>query len=656
MPNYPSEEIKSRLDIVDVIREYINLKPAGVNFRANCPFHREKTPSFIVSPEKQIWHCFGCGRGGDVLGFVKEMEGLSFVETLRLLAPKAGVELKRASATDVQLASKRNRLLDITKLSAQFYHKVLLEAPAGKPALKYLEKRGWSDETVKSWQLGYSPDTWDTLLNFLKSRGYSEEEIFLSGMSVRREGGGGYYDRFRGRIMFPIHDLSGQPVAFTARVSPEREATEVMGKYINSPQTLIYDKSKIIFGLDKAKSEIKAADLTIMVEGQADVITAHQAGYGNVVAASGTALTGEQVKLLKRFSNNLALSFDMDAAGEQAVERGTREALGAEMNVRVIEIPNGKDPDECIKNDPEEWKKAVTAARPVMLYHFDKVFSRLKTAEVADKRQAAGQLLPIIARLGSKIEQDTWLKKLAQAIDISENIIREMLVKHLQRPIGGEAAEAAEAAKPAEAPSRQALISQLIIALILKFPEHFTYVLNNLAPEQLFGAENQRLYKNIVGYYNRTTDNWTNGADSGDTFGESIPQSNTVTNQINYKEFRKWLEQEQDEPFLAFGDQNSQEDKPKDKISPAGGGIIVNLLDRLALLAEKDFYEHDSVTAQKEVIRAVAELKSQAIINQLKILEKEITAAEAAGDREQLKILLEEFKLLTDEQKTLGNI
>lgn len=646
----PSEEIKSRLDIVDVIREYVNLRPAGVNFRANCPFHREKTPSFIVSAEKQIWHCFGCGKGGDVLGFVMEMEGLNFVETLRLLAPKAGVELGRVKV-DSQLASKRNRLLDIVKLSALFYHKILLESPAGKPALAYLARRGFSEETIKRWQIGYSSDSWDTLLNFLKSRGYTNEEILLAGMSVKREGADGFYDRFRGRIMFPISDVSGNAVAFSARVSPEKEATEVMGKYINSPQTMIYDKSKILFGLDKAKAEIKNLDQTIIVEGQADVITAHQAGFTNVVGASGTALTTEQVKLLKRFSNNLALSFDMDAAGESAAERGTREALAAEMNVKAIELLSGKDPDECIRNNPEEWRTAVANAKPIMQYHFTKISSRLDLTKVEDKRKMEEKFLTLIAQVANKTEQSYWLKTLSHETGTPENQLNEQLIKILKKSSGNNFLSVSVQTTPAARKrTREELLSQLLLALAIKYPEHLLYILNNLLPEQLAGEENQALYKNLVVFYNRATDNWTNSADAGETFGEDNPQSNSVTNQIDYKEFKKWLSEEKSEPALVFGDGNNSESVRE----PANNQTI--LLDELVLLAEKDFFNQDSTAAKAEIIKAVAALKNYYLAERLRQIEKQISEAEKAGEKEQAQILLEEFKLLTEEQKDLGTI
>ncbi|MFA6551593.1 MAG: DNA primase, partial [Patescibacteria group bacterium] len=328
------DEIKSRLDLVEVIREYVQLKAVGVNFQARCPFHREKTPSFVVSPERQIWKCFGCGKGGDVFSFIMEMEGLSFIEALRELAPKAGIELKRHNPQEI---SKRNRLLDIMELAVKYYHKLLIEAPSAKPALAYLKNRGLSDDMIEKWQIGYSPESWDSILNFLKAGGYSEQEIFLSGLTVKKENANSYYDRFRGRIMFPINDYNGSPVAFSARVSPEREAAEKMGKYINSPQTPIYDKSRILFGLDKAKQFIRENEAAIIVEGQMDAISSHQAGVKNVVASSGTAFSAEQIKLIKRYTDNILFSFDSDAAGELATNRGEEAARDFVNQAQKIE-------------------------------------------------------------------------------------------------------------------------------------------------------------------------------------------------------------------------------------------------------------------------------------------------------------------------------
>ncbi|MBI2459355.1 MAG: DNA primase, partial [Parcubacteria group bacterium] len=524
-----SDEIKAKLDIVDVIREYIQLKAAGLNFRANCPFHREKTPSFMVSPEKQIWHCFGCGKGGDAFSFVMEIEGLSFVEALRLLAKKAGVVLKKVNPA---LTSKRNALLDILELSAKYYHKVLTGSPAARAARQYLRERDLTDDTIEKWQIGYSPDTWDSLANFLISRGFAENEIFLAGLTVKKEKTSGFYDRFRGRIMFPLHDINGSVAGFTARVMPEKEAKEKMGKYINTPATMVYDKSKILFGLDKAKMAIKAEDAAVLVEGQMDAIMAEQNGFNNVIASSGTALTAEQVNLIKRYSNNLFLSFDMDKAGDLAAERGIAQAMQAEMNIKVIEINGAKDPDQCIKANPDNWRQAVASAKPMMQYYFNKTFARLDLKDYEGQNQAEKILLPLIAKFGSKTEQDYWLKKLSQAIDAQENSLRERLneIVKKQNQVNSSAKFLNEAPKELSRlkPGREQMLSELLLALALRFPAHLEYIINHIGPDDLAGQANRLLYKNLIIYYNKLIDLWTR-------------QGGNFELAINYLNLKEWL-------------------------------------------------------------------------------------------------------------------
>ena len=642
-----SDEIKSKLDIVDVIREYIPLKPAGVNFRALCPFHREKSPSFVVSPEKQIWHCFGCSKGGDIFSFVMEMDGIGFIDALRNLAPKAGVTLKRQ---DPRLTSQRNRFLDVVEFSKNYYHKILLESQKAESARKYLAERGLTEETIDEWQIGYSPDSWDDLINLLIKKGYKENEIFSAGMSVKKEGAGRFYNRFRGRIMFPIGDVNGNTVAFSARVSPENEENEKMGKYINSPQTIIYDKSGIIFGLDKAKREIKKKDSMIIVEGQMDVITAHQNGYKNVVASSGTALTSEgdrdktqaelqkkQVDLLKRYSNNIFLAFDMDKAGEIAAERGIKEAMSAEMNTKIVLIPEGKDPDECIKNNKEGWEEAVKDAKPIMEYYFDKIFFNLDLDQVENKRKAVRELLPILFRLGNKIEQDFWLKKLSQTIDVREDVLRETLQKLQKAPktrkyenVSNEKKEVRQIKS-----SREDMLSELFVSLLMKFPDLIEYAINHIHPDQVIGDGNKSLYKNLVIYYNNLIDNWTQ--DRGEQ---------TRPPQVSYEGFRPWLEELQN----INGDHGEGQFEDKEDT-----GDQLKLLEKLVLLGDKDFFELGIEGAKNEIIKIIIELKKYYLVNKRKEVNRLIAQAEEAGDEEGIKGLMEKFKALTDEIQEITN-
>ena len=493
----PSDEIKSRLDIVDVIREYLPLKPAGINFRANCPFHREKTPSFMVSSEKQIWHCFGCGKGGDVFSFVMEIEGISFVEALRMLAPKAGITLKKS---DPALATQKNRLLDAVELAGRFYHKFLNESPQAEWARQYLNNRGLTEETIDNWQIGYSPDSWDSLIKFLISKGFTENEIFLSGLSIKSDRRPGFYDRFRDRIMFPINDVNGSIVGFSARINPEKEESEKVGKYINSPQSMIYDKSKILFGLDKSKMSIKNEGFVVLVEGQMDVITAHQYGFSNVVASSGTALTTEQTALLKRYTKNIILSFDMDSAGDLAAERGIDQAMRAEMNIKVAEMPTGKDPDEFIRQNSDEWKNVMAAAKPMMQYCFDKSFSQIDLDNFEEKNQAIKKVMPIVAKLSSKIEQSHWLKKMSQTIDADEADLKEELNKITEKITANTINSTKEQGETIvqKKNSREEMLAELLLALLIKYPSYVEYVASRLAPSEFSGKLNQDIYKNLI--------------------------------------------------------------------------------------------------------------------------------------------------------------
>lgn len=641
----PSDEIKSKLDIVDVIREYIQLKVAGLNFRANCPFHREKTPSFIVSPEKQIWHCFGCSKGGDIFSFVMEIEGLNFVETLRLLAKKAGVVLKKA---DPVLTSKRNALLDILELSAKYYHKILTGSPAAEIARQYLRERALTDETIVKWQIGYSLDSWDGLAKFLKSRGFLENEIFLAGLSVKKNsstgsGQAGFYDRFRGRVMFPIHDINGNIAGFSARilsvsnkaaaVKPEENWNEKMGKYINTPATMIYDKSKILFGLDKAKMAVKAEDAAVLVEGQMDAIMAEQNGFKNVIASSGTALTAEQVNLIKRYSNNLFLSFDMDKAGDLAAERGIAQAMQAEMNIKVIEINGAKDADECIRNNPENWRQAVENAKPMMRYYFDKTFAGLNLKDYQGQSQAEKILLPVISKLGSIIEQDYWLKKLSQEIDAQENSLREKLREIIKKKNQAKSPAQTLNKAPEELsrlkPRREQMLSELLLAFVLKFPAYLEYAINHIGPDDLVGRANQLLYENLIIYYNNLIDLWTR---EGGNFELAI----------NYLGLKEWLSNPDNYA------------SPPDLSAEAGNYKCLNLLDRLVLLADKDFYDYTEEQVKAEIINIVAALKVSCLNNRRRETAKSIAALEKENisgqeKNERLKKLMEEFKTLTEE-------
>ncbi len=419
----PVDEIKNRLDIVEVIGSYIRLQKAGRNYKALCPFHSEKTPSFVVSPEKQMWHCFGCGKGGSIFDFVMEIEGVEFGDALRMLARRAGVELKKV---DPKLKTERSRLYEICYLANQFFIKQLAASQAGKKIQRYLAGRGLKPAAIKDWQLGYAPNQWRALLDFLKNQGYPDEEIAKAGLVVKKEKKNEYYDRFRDRIIFPIHDLNGLVIGFTGRENPEQPDSR-MGKYINTPNTLIYDKSQVIYGLDKAKLALRENNLCILVEGQMDVLMAHQAGSRNVVASSGTALTEKQLRIIKRYTENLATAFDMDLAGQTATKRGIDLALQFGFNTKVISLPKEQDPADCLRKNPSLWSQAIAQASGLIEFYLESTFSKYDEQTAEGKKEISKILLPVIKKISNKVEQAHWLQELARRLKIQEkNLVEEM--------------------------------------------------------------------------------------------------------------------------------------------------------------------------------------------------------------------------------------
>ncbi|MDA2922642.1 DNA primase [Patescibacteria group bacterium AH-259-L07] len=492
------DEIKSRLDIVSVISEYIQLKPAGTSFKALCPFHREKTPSFFVSPERQIWHCFGsCGKGGSIFDFLMEMEGLEFPEALRILAQKAGVDLK---THDRRSRSKKTKLLDICRLSVKFYHKILFESSLAEEARKYLKQRGLDKKTIQTFELGFAPDKWDTLLTFLKKRGYNENDIEEAGLVLKHEGRrSGYHDRFRNRIMFPIHDLFSQTVGFTSRVLPGTEDEKKLAKYINTPETPIYNKSKILYGLDKAKADIKKQDNVILVEGNMDVIAAHQVGTTNVVCTSGTALTQNHVSLLRRYTENVLLAFDLDLAGQSATDRSIDLLLREGLDVKVIQLEQGKDPDECIRENPRLWKKAITAPLPIMEYYFSLATRGKDLNTIEDKKAITKALLPKIAKLGNPVEAGLWLKKLSAVVDVSEVFLRDALKKSKQIHLKQHGIDLNRREKAS--PQQQA--ADRFLALILQYPQKGEEFIHTIVLDMFVLPEAQTLVRAIKDVYNK---------------------------------------------------------------------------------------------------------------------------------------------------------
>jgi len=419
----PVELIKSKLSIVDVVGSFIKLEKAGSNYRARCPFHNERTPSFFVSPGRNSFHCFGCAKGGDIFTFVEEIEGVDFREALKLLADRAGVNLESGQGGH-STSSKTARLRELLVESVKFYS---LGLKKNTKALEYLSDRGIKKETMESWQLGCSPNEWHVLLDYLKAKKFSESEIEDAGLSIRSPKGN-YYDRFRGRIMFPFFDFSGRPIGFSARVMPG--ADDKQGKYINSPETSLFHKSNIFYGLERAKHSIRENDSAILVEGQIDVIMAHQAGTNNVIGVSGTALTIEHLQMLKRLTDNLIIVLDSDLAGFKASERAVGLALATGFYVSVVALSSGDDPASSIQKNPESWQKALQDSKPFVKYAIEIISNRGDTDK--DKHSLVREHLYYhIAKMYNDIDKDKVIQEVAALLSVSPDAIRSDLQKWL---------------------------------------------------------------------------------------------------------------------------------------------------------------------------------------------------------------------------------
>ncbi|HNY35992.1 MAG TPA: DNA primase [Candidatus Pacearchaeota archaeon] len=424
--NSDIEEIKSRLNIVDVVGSYIKLEKAGINYRARCPFHNEKSASFFVSPSRQLWHCFGgCNEGGDIFKFVMKIEGVDFIDALKILADKAGVALKRDSEDWQKVKNERQILIDLLERSCKFYTAQLEKSKTGRGAIEYLLKRGMKEETIREWRLGYAPDTWTGLSDYLIGQGFKRKDIVSGGLGIKKDSAK-FFDRFRSRIMFPILNLNSQVSGFTGRIfNSEDEA-----KYLNTPNTLLYDKSRALYGMDKAKLEVRQKDFCVLVEGNVDCIMSHQAGIKNCIAVSGTALTPLHLGIIKRYSSNLVLAFDMDIAGNNATKKGIDLALKNGFNVKVISMVAEKDPADIIFLEGEEkWRDLVNSAKPINEFYFELAFKNRNPEVFEDKKKIIAELLPVLKKIDNNIEQSHWIENMSQRLRIKDEDIRAEMKK-----------------------------------------------------------------------------------------------------------------------------------------------------------------------------------------------------------------------------------
>ena len=499
------DEIKARLDIVDVVSETVNLRHAGKNYTGFCPFHSNtKTPAFVIFPDTQTWRCFGqCNEGGDVFSFVMKREGWDFPETLRRLAERTGVTLQEYTPEQQEQVEENEHLREILSMAVTFFQHQLRNTQAGKEALAYLHGRKLTDETINDFALGYAPDSWDALTAYMKSREISEENLLKAGLVSERDSGG-VYDRFRHRLIIPIRDHRGRMAGFGGRVLNPDDVP----KYLNSPKTDIFDKGRLLYGLDMARREIRTKDQVVIVEGYLDVIGPYQAGYKNCVSPMGTALTEDQFRLIKRYSRKIILALDPDAAGQKATLRGlqtARQTLDREgdvvfdarglmqvegrlkADIRVTTLPDGLDPDEIALDDPDRWAELLEKAKPVVIHVMETLAEQADLEDPKAKEEIANQVLPLIEDVKGSVEREAYRQRLARLLRVDERaLVRRSagVPPRRRRRSFGPHTEVPAAVEPTRAASHRLLEENCIKALLFD-PTLIHYIDRTLRAHEL---------------------------------------------------------------------------------------------------------------------------------------------------------------------------
>lgn len=426
-------QIKDKIDIVSLISGYVPLKKSGRNYKGLCPFHAEKTPSFMVSPELQIFKCFGCGERGDVFSFLMRQEGLDFREALVELAQRAGVKLSSRTEEASPEVARREKIYAANSLAAQFYNYLLSRHKVGRPALEYLRQRGLKDETIQKFNLGYAPNQANLLTRFLGKKGFSVSQALEAGLILKSERSASFYDRFRGRITFPLVDAKGQVVGFSSRSLVDRADVP---KYLNSPETAVFQKSQFLFGLDLAKSSIRKLGRALLVEGQMDLISNVQAGIANVVATSGSSFTLAQARILKKLAKEIVFCFDADSAGQRALERAVEMAETADLVALVVPLPEGaKDPDEAVQKYLRAWQSSLASPQSFYDYYLERETLGLLKSDALGRRRAVDKILPVLAKIGDPLEKAHFIKKLSEKLDLEERFVTEALARVKSSPL-----------------------------------------------------------------------------------------------------------------------------------------------------------------------------------------------------------------------------
>lgn len=606
------EEIRSRINIVDLISEYIRVQKAGASWKALCPFHHEKTPSFIISEEKQIWHCFGCGKGGDIFGFLMEMESLEFKEALKILAGKAGVILSKNKFDN---SENKTKILEILELATKFYEKQLWEGMGRKKILPYFEKRGLKEGIIREFRVGYAPLGWRNLLEFLTGRGYSVQDIFKSGLLVNKssqildtshelsnsliQGGQAtnYYDRFRDRIMFPIADIMGHIIGFSGRVSPGGD--ESSAKYVNTPETSVYHKSSVLYGIDKAKKEIKDKKFTLLVEGNIDVIASHQAGIRNTVAVSGTALTPSQLDIIKRYAGKIKMLYDMDSAGQEASLRGAFLCFQRGMDVDIVKLSGGKDASEAVEKNPQSLIDSVNSSIPAMEHLIGTILEKHGKEKAENKKVIVSEFLDIIQNFSNPVEKEYWIRDFSQKTGIEEKNIIDLAnasdFKKRKNP-AFEESEAEGNSTPKE--SKKEAIKRKIAGLIIASPILWKKIIADFPESSILESEAIRMIL-------------AKGKESG-------------------FEFQKFL-LELGEPKLKDYFQKTYFDAKYQKQN--NGKISEREEDEIKFLFETYFQELKKEIRKEKMVTILQDMRK----------------AEASGDSDSLKMLIEEFSKISKE-------
>jgi len=424
IPDITLNQIQDRIDIVEIVSAHVSLRRSGKNFKANCPFHQEKTPSFMVNPDKQIFHCFGCGAGGNVFSFLMKIEKKDFLEVVEMLADRAGIEIPKDKTVSPQIAERTAGLVKAQRLALEFYHQFLLHRDEASIARAYLKKRVLTATTVSEFKLGFAPEAWESLTQVLKKE-LPETLLEKSGLVLPRKEGGSFYDRFRKRIIFPILDSKGVCIAFGGRVIDDS-----LPKYLNSPETELYTKGRHLYGLYQARTAIRELDAAIVVEGYMDVIGCVQGGVQNVVASLGTALTPEQVRLVKRHTKNVFILYDADKAGEMATQRGLELFLEEDMDIKIVRLPEGHDPDSFIREiGVEAFRKALDGAQTLFEYRLALLKQKYGTATLEAKVKIANEMVRLFAKVRNEILLSAWTQELARELKLSEEALKAELNK-----------------------------------------------------------------------------------------------------------------------------------------------------------------------------------------------------------------------------------